>query len=82
MKNEITTLSRREVLIRLLRVAGVGAGAAGIGIWLNQHSSRPEITLASAAKRGHTIPPTPSFPRWQSLRVMIPHNWPVKHCRN
>jgi len=62
MKNEITTLSRREVLIRLLRVAGVGAGAAGIGIWLNQHSSRPEITLASAAKRGHTIPPDPLLP--------------------
>jgi len=67
MKNEITTLSRREVLIRLLRVAGVGAGAAGIGIWLNQHSSRPEITLASAAKRGHTIPPDPLLPEMAIL---------------
>lgn len=62
MKNEITSLSRREALIRLLRVAGVGAGAAGLGFWLDQHSSRPEITLASAGKRGHTIPPDPLLP--------------------
>jgi uncharacterized protein (DUF362 family) len=62
MENEIVTLSRRDALIRLLRVAGVGAGAAGLGLWLSQHSSRPEITLASAAQRGHTIPPDPLLP--------------------
>lgn len=62
MKNEITSLSRREALIRLLRVAGVGAGAAGLGFWLDHHSSRPEITLASAGKHGHTIPPDPLLP--------------------
>jgi uncharacterized protein (DUF362 family) len=56
------SLTRREALIRLLRVAGMGAGAAGLGIWLSQHSSRPEIALASNAKRGRTIAADPGLP--------------------
>src|SRR3954464_1055833 len=49
------TLSRREALIRLLRVAGVGAGAASFGVWLSYQSSRPEIAVAANVKRGHTV---------------------------
>ncbi len=55
-------LNRRDALIRLLRVAGVGAGAAGLGLWLNARSSRPEASLIVNAKRGHTIAAAPSLP--------------------
>lgn len=48
-------LSRREALIKLLRVAGAGAGTAGLGLWLSEHSWRPETALAMTAKRGHTV---------------------------
>lgn len=57
-----TPLNRRDALIKLLRVAGAGVGAAGVGIWLSEHSLRPEPTLAIAAKRGHTIAPDPQLP--------------------
>jgi uncharacterized protein (DUF362 family) len=56
------TLSRREALIRLLRVAGVGAGAAGFGVWLSHQSSRPEIAVAANVKRGHTVAANAALP--------------------
>jgi uncharacterized protein (DUF362 family) len=56
------TLSRREALIRLLRVAGVGAGTAGLGVWLAHQSSRPEAAVAATAKRGHTVAPNAALP--------------------
>jgi hypothetical protein len=46
-----TILSRREALIRLLRAAGIGAGAAGLAVWLSQRSSHPEVAIASNVKR-------------------------------
>ncbi len=57
-----SSLSRREALIKLLRVAGAGAGAAAAAFWLSQHSSRPETALAITAKRAHTVAPDPSLP--------------------
>ena len=62
MQSDPIHLSRRDALIKLLRVAGAGAGAAGLGLWLSKHSLRPEPELAMAAKRGHTIPADPVFP--------------------
>lgn len=62
MESDNSVLNRREALLRLLRVAGVGAGAAGLGLLLNARSSRPEASLISNAKRGHTIPAVPSLP--------------------
>ena len=58
MDSEHILLSRREALLKLLRVAGASAGAAGIAMWLSQHSTRPEVALALAAKRGHAIAAT------------------------
>jgi uncharacterized protein (DUF362 family) len=55
MQSDLTHLSRRDALIKLLRVAGAGASAAGLGLWLSKHSGRPEPALAIAAKHGHTI---------------------------
>ena len=62
MQSDPIHLSRRDALIKLLRVAGAGAGAAGLGLWLSKRSLRPEPELAMAAKRGHTISADPVFP--------------------
>jgi len=62
MEPDAIHLSRREALIKLLRVAGAGAGAAGLGVWLNKHSWRPEPALAMSAKRGHTVAADPMLP--------------------
>jgi uncharacterized protein (DUF362 family) len=62
MESDNSVFSRREVLIKLLRVAGAGAGAAGLGVWLSEHSWRPETALAKAAKRGHTVAADPDLP--------------------
>ena len=68
MQSNIAELSRREALIKLLRVASAGVGTAGLGVWLSQHSLRPEAASASAAKRGHTIPADPNYPQMAILQ--------------
>ncbi len=60
--SESTILSRREALIKLLRVGGVAAGAAGLGYWLSEHSVRPEHALAMNAKRSHTVAADAALP--------------------
>ena len=55
-------LTRRDALLKLLRVAGTGVGTAGLAMWLNQRSIRPEAEIAMAAKRGHTIATNPNLP--------------------
>ena len=55
-------LSRREALIKLLRVAGASAGAAGVGLWLSESSWRPETAMAVTVKHGHTVAADPKLP--------------------
>jgi uncharacterized protein (DUF362 family) len=62
METDHAVLSRREALIKLLRVAGAGAGTAGLALWLSEHSWRPETALAMTAKRGHTVAPDAKLP--------------------
>ena len=62
MSSDTQPVSRRDALIKLLRVAGASAGAAGLGVWLRKNSFRPEPALARAIKRGHTISPNPQLP--------------------
>jgi len=62
MQPDTLTLTRRDALIKLLRVAGAGSGAAALEIWLTEHSRRPEPALAVAAKHGHTIATDPQLP--------------------
>jgi uncharacterized protein (DUF362 family) len=59
---EKKVVSRREALIRLLRLGGVAAGTAGLGIWLSEHSFRPEPALAVSGKRSHAIAADPKLP--------------------
>ena len=62
MQPDTLPLTRRDALIKLLRVAGVGAGAAGLGIWLSEQSVRPEPELAIAPRHSHTIAADPQLP--------------------
>ena len=48
-------LTRREAMLQLLRLGGVAAGAAGAGVWLSEHSSRPVPAQAEQARRDHRI---------------------------
>ena len=59
---EGATLSRRDALIKLLRLGGVAAGTAGLGYWLSEHSLRPEQALAMSAKRSHTVAADAALP--------------------
>jgi hypothetical protein len=63
METEGNTLNRRDALIKLLRVTGAGAVAASLAIWLSQRSLRPEVALATAAKRSHSVRPDPGYRR-------------------
>lgn len=62
MQFDTPPLTRRDALIKLLRVAGASAGVAGLGAWLSENSKRPEPTLAVTAKRGHTVAIDPQCP--------------------
>lgn len=56
------TLSRRQALIKLLRLGGVAAGTAGLGFWLSEHSQRPEPESAIGFRRNHAVASDPTFP--------------------
>lgn len=62
MESETPSLSRREALIQLLRLAGASAGAAGLAAWLSKQSFPPESELALTARRTHTVAANPQFP--------------------
>jgi uncharacterized protein (DUF362 family) len=55
-------MERREALLKLLRLGGLGAGAAGMGLWLNARNSRPQPALVTDARRSHTVVPDPKLP--------------------
>ncbi len=57
-----TTLSRREALIKLLRLGGAAAGSTGLAFWLSERSQRPETALAISLKRSHTVAADPGLP--------------------
>jgi uncharacterized protein (DUF362 family) len=56
-------LTRREAMLQLLRVGGVAAGAAGVGLWLSERSSRPTAAHAEEARRDHRIAANPQWPK-------------------
>jgi uncharacterized protein (DUF362 family) len=63
MSSDSTLLSRREALIRLLRLGGVTAATGGLGYWLSQHSARPETALSMNLKRSHSVAADPALPQ-------------------
>ena len=55
----IIAISRREALVKLLRLGAIGAGVAALGAWLSGRSHRPVEAVATNAKRSHTVAPGP-----------------------
>ncbi|HUJ20696.1 MAG TPA: DUF362 domain-containing protein [Bryobacteraceae bacterium] len=51
------------MLVKLLRLGGLSAGAAGLGVWLNGRSRRPEEPAAELRKHLFTIPEDSSLPQ-------------------
>jgi uncharacterized protein (DUF362 family) len=68
MASEANTLDRRQALIKLLRLAGTGLGAAGLGFWLSERSSRPQSALATNVKRSHTVAADSNLPEMAILQ--------------
>ncbi len=60
-------ISRRDAMVQLLRLGGVAAGAAGIGAWLSERSSRPMPVQAQLARRDHRLA---SDPKWPQITVV------------
>jgi len=54
--------SRREMMVRLLRLGGTGAGAVGVAAWLQSRSRRPQEEAAAAVRTAFTVPGNPRFP--------------------
>jgi uncharacterized protein (DUF362 family) len=62
MAAESNPTDRREALIKLLRLGGLGAATAGLGLWLRSRSRRPEEARALELIRDLRVPPDPSLP--------------------
>jgi len=56
-------LTRREAMLQLLRVGGIGAGVAGAAHWLSERSSRPVPARAEQARCDHRIAADARWPR-------------------
>jgi uncharacterized protein (DUF362 family) len=54
---------RREVLLRFLRLGGLGVVSAALAFWLKGRSSRPEESQALTVEHDFTIPDDPNLPQ-------------------
>ncbi len=55
--------TRRDAMLKILRLAGLGVGTAAAAVYLSEHSQRPIDELITNAKRNHAIPPNPALPQ-------------------
>ncbi len=69
---EDTILNRREALIKLLRLGGIAAGTGGLGVWLSEHSQRPESAIAANLKRNHAVATDPELPEMAVIQGSDP----------
>ena len=53
---------RRELLISLLRVGGIGAASAALGFWLHGRSHRSEEAGTLTVKKNFAVAPNPGLP--------------------
>lgn len=63
MPTESTAPNRRELLLHLLRLGGLGAASAGLAFWLKGRSHRPEEAQALTLEHDFTVPDDPSLPQ-------------------
>src|SRR5664280_1244236 len=62
MDPEATPARRREAMIQLLRVGGVGAAAAGLGVWLNGRGQHPAAPAAENVRLKFEVPADLALP--------------------
>src|SRR3974377_2057382 len=62
MNTEGSSTHRRDVLINLLRLGGLGAGCGALGVWLSARSRRPEERQVSTVEHHFTVPPDLNLP--------------------
>lgn len=62
MSSDDVNINRREALLQLLRVGGIGLGTAAFGVWLSGRSERPVEAVVTNAKRSHTVAADSSLP--------------------
>jgi uncharacterized protein (DUF362 family) len=55
MSSDDVNINRREALLQLLRVGGIGLGTAAFGVWLSNRSEQPVEAVVTNAKRSHTV---------------------------
>jgi uncharacterized protein (DUF362 family) len=60
--SETPRLDRREALVRLLRLTGLSAAAAGLGVWFTRRSHRPEPAVVAGLNRNLAVAPAPELP--------------------
>jgi hypothetical protein len=63
-----TGIDRREAMLRILRLAGIGAGTVAAGYWLSKRSMRPVEELVVGARRDHTIAANAALPEMAVIR--------------
>ena len=59
---ETERLNRREALLRLLRLSGMSAAAAGLGVWFAERSHRPQPALVAGLNHNFAVPRDPALP--------------------
>jgi uncharacterized protein (DUF362 family) len=62
MDPDATPGGRREAMIRLLRLGGVGAAAAGLGVWLNGRDQRPAAPAVATVRPNFQVPAEEALP--------------------
>jgi uncharacterized protein (DUF362 family) len=62
MVAESNPTNRRDALLKLLRLGGLSAATAGLGLWLRGRSSRPEEARALELIRDLRVPSDPGLP--------------------
>ena len=55
-------MTRREAMLRLLRLTAAGAGTAAAAVWLAKHSAPPSSTAAANVRRDHTVEANTALP--------------------
>ncbi len=63
LSDDASAVSRRDAMLKLLRLGGLGVATAGLGFWLNGRSRRPEQALAAEVKHDFTVPADAKLPQ-------------------
>lgn len=70
----VTPMTRREMLLHLLRVGGIAAGSVGAGAWLSERSIRPAPTHAEGALHDHRVAAEADLPQMTVVQNAEPRD--------